>query len=154
MAGIKNDLGIDKTNNESIMTKPHWVDCNKKMVAKFSRLLSNRICACNVSAAQVLFNFFPFGRGEGWRNPQTILVFHRLWEFSRCYREFGQKQNIYIDFLEKGGSWKCESEAGFTWKPPIFFFCECVEWISSFPITIFWLNNLQSLNYPKTYFSQ
>ena len=99
MARLKNDPGITKTNNEPIMTKPHWVDCNKKWLRNFNGyclIVMFRFKSCSLRK-----NFLLSLVGERERgNPPTILLFHRLQEFFKMFSKIWSKQNIY--FLRKG----------------------------------------------------
>ena len=104
MARLKNNPGITKTNNEPIMTKPHWVDCNIKWLRNlhgYCLIVMFRVKSCSSVQKNFLRGLsFVVEREEATRRRSFFFTVFR--SFSRCFRKFGQKQNIYT-FLEKGG---------------------------------------------------
>ena len=132
MARIKNDPGINKTNNKLITTKPHWVDCKKKKwLRNFKGCCLKVMCMHCFIMQTVLkrthqppryFSIFSSLVEEGKRQPVDYPCFSPSLKVFRDVIENVVK-NSTSTFLEKGGSWKCESEAGFTWivKISIFF---------------------------------
>ena len=102
MARLKNDPGITKTNNEPIMTKPHWVDCNIKWLRNFNGyclIVMFRFKSCSSVQKNFLRGLsLVVEREEATRRRSFFFTVFR--SFSRCFRKFGQKQNIY--FPRKG----------------------------------------------------
>ena len=100
MARLKNDPGITKTNNEPIMTKPHWVDCNKKWLRNFNGyclIVMFRFKSCSLQKNFLLS--LVVEREEATHRQSFFFTIFR--SFSRCFRKFGR--NRISTFLEKGG---------------------------------------------------
>ena len=137
MARLKNDPGITKTNNEPIMTKPHWVDCNIKWLRNLNSyclIVMFRVKSCSSVQKNFLRGLsLVVEREEATRrrSSPSLGVFQDVFE--------NLVKNRLSTFLEKGGFLKVRLVLSELFNSPLLQFSMYVSGLSVCIFVALWL---------------